>query len=47
MNKAASELGKLSIKKRFSGLTDVEIAKKMSEVRRKGIENKKQAQTAY
>ena len=46
MNKSASELGKLSVKKRFAGLSDEEIAKKMSEVRKKGIDNKKQAQTA-
>lgn len=46
---AASNLGKLSVKKRFQGKTPEEISKAMSDIRKKGIANKiaqSQPQTA-
>jgi len=39
-SQAASNLGKLSAKSRFNGMTDEEKSKIMSELRKKGIKKK-------
>lgn len=43
--KLFSKMGTLSRSKRFAGMTKTEISKAMSEVRRKGIENKTNTST--